>query len=173
MSTLDLRTLKLRSGERFADVREVALEPFELGGERYVPVPERPLAALAISRTSSGLLFELELEARLIGPCMRCLEDAGVSTRISAREYQATSPGEAEELRTPYVVDDRLDLSGWARDSVALSLPAKILCREECAGLCGSCGAALARETCTCGPPEPDARWAALAALRGQLEGSV
>ena len=40
MTTLDLRTLKLRSGEQFLDEREVQLEPLELGGQRYLPVPE-------------------------------------------------------------------------------------------------------------------------------------
>ena len=58
---------------------------------------------------------------------------------IQAREYQAASPDD-EELTTPYLVDDRLDVSAWARDAVALALPDKILCRPDCAGLCPECG---------------------------------
>ena len=169
VTTLDLRTIKLRSGERFHDAREVALEPLELGGQRYDPVPERPETAVTVSRVSSGFLFELEFEARLLGPCFRCLGDAGVTTSIRAREYQATSPGEADELRTPYLADDVLDLSAWARDAVALALPDKILCRRDCAGLCPTCGTDLNVDECTCGPPEPDSRWAALADLRERL----
>ena len=169
MTTLNLRTVKLRSGEQFRDVREVALEPLELGGQRYLPVPERPEAGLTITRVSSGLLFELEFEARLLGPCFRCLADAGVTTSIQSREYEATSPGESDELRTPYLDADTLDLSSWARDAVALSLPDKILCRADCAGLCPVCGADLNTDPHDHGEPEPDLRWAALAELKERL----
>ena len=169
VTTIDLRTLTLRSGEQVRQAREVELDAFELGGETYELVPERPEAAVTISRLTSGVLFELKLDAQLSGPCFRCLADAGVTARIRAREYAGTSAGDADELRSPYLVDDRLELSVWARDSVALVLPEKILCRPECAGLCAGCGADLNSSRCTCGPPEPDARWAALAALRDRL----
>jgi len=169
MATLDLRTVRLRSGEQFQDVRAIELEPYDLGGQRYLPVPEKPEGTITITRTSSGHLFELELEARVLGPCMRCLEETEVTTHVASREYQASSPGDAEELSTPYLQNDRLDLSGWAHDAIALALPDKILCRADCAGLCARCGADLNREACTCGPPEPDTRWAKLAELRDRL----
>jgi uncharacterized protein len=166
---LDLRTVRLRSGEQFRDARPVRLEPLELGGQRYIPVPEEPAADVAVTRTSSGHLFELRLDARLHGPCFRCLEDAALTLPLHAREYHAASPGESDELRSPYVEDDRLDLSAWARDTLALALPDKILCREDCAGLCPGCGVNLNTGTCTCGPAEPDNRWAQLAELRDKL----
>jgi uncharacterized protein len=169
MTTLNLRTIKLRSGEQFRDNRAVGLEPLELGGQRYVPVPEEPDAAITVSRVTSGFVFELAFEARLLGPCFRCLADASVTTPIRAREYQATSPGEADELETPYLVDETLDLSSWARDAVALALPDKILCRADCAGLCPGCGVDLNDGECTCAPEEPDTRWAALAQLKDRL----
>jgi uncharacterized protein len=169
VTTFDVRTVKLRSGEQFRDVRRVELEPIELGGERYLPVPDEPEAAFTMSRATSGFLFELELETRLLGPCFRCLADARVTTVVQAQEYHATSPGDSDELRTPYLTDNRLDLSAWARDAVALSLPDQILCRSDCAGLCAGCGADLNTETCVCGPPEPDARWAKLAEVKERL----
>ena len=46
MTTFNLRTIRLQSGEQFRDVKEVELEPLELGGQRYVPIPEKPEAAL-------------------------------------------------------------------------------------------------------------------------------
>lgn len=169
MTAFDLRTVRVRSGEEVRDLRAVEVEPFELGGERYLPVPERPEAWLTIARLSSGLLFRLELETRLLGPCMRCLEETAVPVRVDAREYQATSPGESDELRTPYLVDHRLDLSGWARDAIALALPDKILCRVDCAGLCAVCGLNLNREPHEHEEQEVDPRWAKLEELRDRL----
>jgi len=165
---LNLRTLRLRSGEQFVDGRDVQLEPLELGGQRYLPVPETVPAELSITRASTGTVFELRFDARLHGPCYRCLADAVLDVPISAREYEATN-AESEELRTPYLDDDRLDLSAWARDAVALALPDQILCREDCAGLCPVCGKDLNSEPHTHDEEHADARWAALAELRDQL----
>src|SRR5207237_1254381 len=106
---------------------------------------------------------------RLHGPCFRCLEDAVLDLPISAREYQATASEVDEELRTPYLEDDRLDLSAWARDALALELPDKILCRADCAGLCPVCGKNLNDEPHEHDEHEADPRWAALAELRDRL----
>jgi uncharacterized protein len=169
VTTFNLRNARLRAGEQFRDALEVELEPIELGGQRYVPVPERPEAVLTLTRTSSGLVLELELEVRVLGPCMRCLADAGLDVRVAAREYQASSPGESDELTTPYVEDTRLDLSAWAHDAVALALPDKILCRADCAGLCPVCGKDLNREPHEHEEEQTDPRWAALSDLRDSL----
>ncbi len=88
---------------------------------------------------------------------------------IRVREYQATVGEPSEETTTPYLVDDRLDLSAWARDAIVLELPEKILCRDDCAGLCAGCGADLNVAACTCPPPAPDPRLAKLADLRERL----
>jgi uncharacterized protein len=168
MTTLNLRTIKLRSGEQFRDERVIRLEPLELGGQRYLPVPQEVPAELTITRAASGTVFELRFRVRLHGPCYRCLEDAVLELPISAREYQATNP-ESEEMRTPYLEDDRLDLSAWARDALALELPDKILCTPDCAGLCPVCGKNLNDEPHEHGESEPDSRWSALAELKNKL----
>jgi DUF177 domain-containing protein len=167
-TTLNLRTIKLRSGEQFRDEREIELEPLELGGQRYLPVPQEVPAELTITRASTGTVFELAFSVRLHGPCYRCLEDAVLELPISAREYQATNP-ESDEMRTPYLENDRLDLSAWARDALALELPDKILCKPDCAGLCPVCGKDLNLEPHDHGEPEPDSRWSALAELKNRL----
>ena len=169
MTVFNLRTARIRSGEQFREVREVELAPLELGGQTYAPVLERPEATLLITRPSSGFLFELSFSVQFVGPCMRCLADAAVSLELALREYEATSPDGSEELVTPYLEDDRLDLSAWARDAVALALPVQIVCREDCAGLCATCGADLNVGACACPPPEPDNRWAKLAELKNRL----
>jgi len=169
MRRFNLRTLKLRSGEQFRDAVEIELEPLEYGGEQYLPVPEAVPAELTITRASTGTVFQLGFRARLHGPCQRCLGDAVVDQAIAAREYHATSSGGEEELETPYVVDDQLDLGAWTRDALALSLPDQILCRPDCAGLCPVCGKNLNEEPHVHEEERTDPRWAALAELRDRL----
>ena len=169
MKSFSLRSVRLRPGEEYRDAIEVELQPFELGGQRYLAAPDRLPAEFAVSRASTGTVFELRFDARLHGPCYRCLADAVLDVPISAREYQATNPGEAEELRTPYLEADRLDLATWARDAVALALPDKILCRPDCAGLCPVCGRDLNVEPHVHDDDAVDSRWAALEELRERL----
>jgi uncharacterized protein len=132
-------------------------------------VPGTVPAELAITRAATGTLFELSFTTRLHGPCYRCLGDAVLELPIAVREYQATNPGESDELRTPYLVDDNLDLAAMARDAIALALPDKILCRPDCAGLCPVCGKNLNAEPHAHEEESTDSRWAALEALREQL----
>ena len=96
---------------------------------------------------------------------MRCLEGAGHELDVDAREID--QPGGGEELSSPYVNGDELDVKSWARDALALALPVQIVCREDCLGLCAVCGANLNEA----GPDhaherEPDPRWAALRELK-------
>lgn len=144
----------------------IALQPFDLGGQRYLPVPAEAEAALGVQRATTGDVFRLEFEARVHGPCMRCLRDAVADVTIDAREYQAGADDAPEELQTEYVIEDVLQLSQWAHDSIAVALPDQILCRRDCAGLCPVCGIDLNDEPHTHEDAVPDPRWAALEALR-------
>jgi len=95
---------------------------------------------------------------------MRCLAEAAPGLEVDAREVDQPG-GESDELDSPYVTDEKLDLSGWAHDALALALPAQVLCREDCAGLCPICG-----EDLNAAPHEhaaaPDPRWAKLRELK-------
>jgi uncharacterized protein len=166
MTTFNLRQVKLRTGEQFRDEVPVELEPLVLGGQEYLPVPAEVPAELTITKASSGNVYELAFRTRLHGPCFRCLADTVLEVPIRAREYHANNPDGDEELRSPYVANDALDLSAWARDALALELPDKILHDPDCAGLCPLCGKDLNTEPHTHEDEEPDPRWAALEALR-------
>jgi uncharacterized protein len=166
---LNLRTLRLRSGEQYRTREAITLEPFELGGQSYAPDPATVDADVVVTRATTGTVFELAFSTRLHGPCFRCLEDASLGVDVRAREYEATNPEGAEELTTPYLHEDRLDLDEWARDTVADLLPEQILCRDDCAGLCPECGKNLNDEPHEHEVEHGDPRWGALAKLKQQL----
>jgi uncharacterized protein len=65
------------------------------------------------------------------------------------------------------VHEETLDLAGWARDAFALAMPAKILCREDCAGLCPVCAADLNEADADHHhESQPGSRWAKLSELK-------
>ena len=91
MTSFSLRSIRLRPGEEHREEQQVALEPVWLGGQRYLPVPEKVRAELAIAKASSGTVFELRFGARLHGPCYRCLADAVVDVQIAGRRTSPTT----------------------------------------------------------------------------------
>jgi uncharacterized protein len=169
VTTFDLRRLRLRSGGSFEDDVEVRQEPLEFGGQRYLPVPEEVPARLRVDQASTGTALQLAFKVRLHGPCQRCLADAVLEQSVSAREYHASDPRAVDELRSPYVHDDQIDLSAWARDTLALSLPVQILCKADCAGLCPICGLDLNVEPHVHEEERFDPRWEALNELKDRL----
>lgn len=162
---VELDALGLTHGD--ATALDVTVSPGEviLGGQGYRAVPAEPVARLDVSRTTSGYALRLRLEVAMEGPCFRCLEPASSPVAVDAREVDqpvegvgAEVPGRrpgvheedenpetaaAAELTSPYVESGQLDISSWARDALILALPNQILCRDDCPGLCSSCGEPL------------------------------
>jgi uncharacterized protein len=182
----DLAALRLSSGEGRRLALTAPIEPLSLGGERYrvepidaavatplagalhaasAPGPAVPVVLDVSRMMGGGYALRLRFAAKLVGPCMRCLKDAAPIVEVDAREVDR--PGEGDELDSPYVLEETLDLAGWAHDAFALTVPAKVLCREDCAGLCPICAADLneaGREHAHESAPDP--RWAKLRELK-------
>jgi uncharacterized protein len=163
--TLDLGALSLSAGEGRRLELAASGSPVEVGGERY-DIQPRPLpVTLDVSRmTGGGWALRLRFSARLEGSCMRCLEPAAPAVAVDAREVEQAGAG--EELDSPYVDGDALDLRAWTRDALALARPAKLLCRAECAGLCPVCGENLNEVPGHAHERAPDPRWAKLRELK-------
>jgi uncharacterized protein len=165
--SIDLARFALSPGE--GRRLNLAADPgqLELGGQTYAVAGDSVDAHLDLSRTAAGYAVRMRFTARVSGPCMRCLGDAEVTVEIDAREVD--QPGtQDEELRSPYIEGDDLDLGLWAHDALALALPLQPLCRPDCRGLCPVCGASLNDAD----PDEhrheaqPDPRWAKLRELQ-------
>lgn len=170
MTTIDIRKVALAVGDALELEETLELDEVIIGSLAFRFDPPRPRVRLTLTRATTGMVFALSFEATLRGPCMRCLDAAHVTVAIQATEYEATdASADPDELENPYLSDDLLDLSAWARDAVILALPDKILCAEDCAGLCPACGRRLAEGSCECGPPPPDTRWSKLEELRAEL----
>jgi uncharacterized protein len=162
-TVIDLSRLTLRFGEGKRLELPVELEPFELGGQAYVAEPPAPRVQLEISRQSGGYAFHLTFTVHLEGPCMRCLEPAALALEVEAREVDQAAT-EDEELRSPYVVEDELEIGRWAHDAAMLAMPGTFLCRPDCLGLCPVCGESLNDADPSAHDHETptDPRWAAL-----------
>ena len=131
-----------------------------------------------------------EVEAALEVECSRCLKRYRQAVQDSfemllepIRGRQPPDPEGVEMLEKFGVyLGDELEV-GWYRgkeieldpllaEVTALAMPFQPLCREDCAGLCPHCGIDRNQASCDCTDQKPDSPFAALAALRKDLDGS-
>jgi len=88
-----------------------------------------------------------------------------VPEEVLTTEAEATELQE-DDLTFATYEGDELDLDELAREQLLLALPLRHLCREDCKGLCLTCGEDLNTQACHCEQQDIDPRWAALAALK-------
>jgi len=136
-------------------------------GAVSVTVPDDEPVVLDVTLASypGGITADGTVATAWQGECRRC--GGPVGGRVVARVSERFAPaGGTERDEEAYPLSgDELDLEPLARDAVLLELPLAPLCREDCAGLCPTCGANRNTESCECAPPT-DVRWAVLDALR-------
>lgn len=156
-----------------ANIYELAPELMEEtadDGGAPAPVLTGPIHLM---RTGNDILVQGELRGELIVPCARCLAPVKTPLIITLEDVftptldivtgQAIKPEEEDQALW---IDEHhiLDLREVLRQYVLVALPMRPLCRADCRGLCAHCGKNLNEGPCDC-KPEPDPRWAKLAAL--------
>lgn len=129
-----------------------------------------------LMRTRDGVLVTVDADVVLEAECSRCTTPFGYPEHISFEEvfYQQVdvvtgarmAPPADEE---PFLIDIRhtIDITEAVRQYSEMAAAIQPLCRPDCPGLCPVCGQDLGIEPCDCDRAPIDARWAALAGLRG------
>ena len=125
---------------------------------------------LTLESVVEGILVRGTVDVDLDVACARCLEVQRLEHTVPVAEM-FTDPRRVEEGddEDTYLLDvdlSHLDLGPMLRDTVVMEVPVRVLCREDCQGLCPRCGANRNEVDCGHRPgDEPDPRWAKLADL--------
>jgi uncharacterized protein len=111
-----------------------------------------------------------QLHTAVAGECRRCLTPVHVPVAVSVG---ALFTGEADAGDDPDAYrlqshDTEVDLRPVVREELALAVPRFVQCRDDCRGLCPTCGKDLNAGPCGCAPAA-DPRWRALADLKGKF----
>lgn len=171
---IDLSGLRMSPGEGRRLDLPVLLDAVSLSEQGYAPVPATPEVRLDISRMlGGGYALQLRFETAIAGPCMRCLKPTTSQVAVDVRELEQKKRDPEEQFDSDYVKGDDLDLHRWTNDSFVFSLPVRVLCREDCKGLCPECGTDLNLAGEHHHDPKPDPRMAALAGIRFDEDGNL
>ncbi len=131
--------------------------------------------------TRAGLDMRLRgsIKATISATCDRCLNEVKIPVEIPfdlfytpadpGAEYSSEHELNERDLDFAVYENDQIDLDGLILEQLELSLPSRVLCREDCRGLCPQCGADLNVEQCEC-QALIDPRWQALADIKAGME---
>ena len=109
--------------------------------------------------------FNGRIEGKTELPCRLCLEE--VEVEIDEDVHLLLAELGADEAEDPDVflydpAERMLDLSPAVRENWLLTAPGFVQCREDCKGLCATCGTNLNESSCNCTSTTTDKRWDAL-----------
>ncbi|PZS28355.1 MAG: DNA-binding protein [Pseudonocardiales bacterium] len=131
---------------------------------------------LRLESVMEGVLVTGTVTAALEGECSRCLGPVTGEVVADVQELFAYPDSTTEETTEDGEVSrfegDFLDLEPVVRDAVVLALPLVPLCREDCAGLCATCGERWDELPTDHLHEAADPRWAALAKLQDDSQES-
>ena len=165
----------------FFNVSQLLKEPngsrraFEVD-ETFPPMGDtavsRVLGRVDLLRTDEGVWVSAELESEAVCYCSRCLDEYRQPIAMSIEEEflplvdvsTGGGLGRPDDAGEQFHIDSQhiLDLSEAIRQYASLSVPIKSVCREDCAGICPSCGANLNITQCGCERASRESRWAPL-----------
>lgn len=124
--------------------------------------------------TDAGLYLDVSFSYAYTAACAKCLEatkgwDKGKvgiqlmkeSTELLAEEKELSD----DDMGICYIEGDEIDLDEIIRQEVVFNLPVRVVCSDDCKGLCQYCGANLNQGRCKC-ETNADPRWTALNKLK-------
>lgn len=169
------------------DLERVRDEPFTWSVEESIAAEELgrsellDLGSIAwsgrVDETTSGFLLSARLEYDQTLACTRCLApvtepvESDITLLVEV-ETALPLPGEHEleeaDLEVLKLEEPELDTDPILREHLQLNIPMRMLCREECAGLCPQCGVNRNERECDCEAPS-DPRWEPLQRIKEQL----
>ena len=145
--------------------------------EELNPVDDRiqliaPIAVNGKVRLAGNEVFvNGHVETRAQVECDRCLKPVELPVNadfaleyITGSEYESTDVAELTEAEMSVSVFDgeAIDVDEIVKEQILLAVPTRMLCREDCKGICPECGIDRNTGECTCTKEEIDPRWAAL-----------
>ena len=143
---------------------ELDMISFQMGD---YPILEKTPVELEITNTGNKVLELKGIGSVTVGiPCDRCLEQVAVKIPYEIEQKLDMKKSDTERVQdldeNDYLTGMDLDVDRLVYLEVLMSWPLKVLCREDCKGICSRCGKNLNKGSCGCAEEPKDPRMAAI-----------
>ena len=130
------------------------LKPISLGNESFPIKCKTPVSLRIRNKGNKELQITGNVEIEVVIPCSRCLEDVSVDMDLQFEKEADMKMSEEERIRAldeqVYIKGYNLDVDKLVYSELLVNWPSKVLCTENCKGICSICGTNLNRKTCKC-----------------------
>lgn len=148
---------------------EQDIKPGALHFYRQEVYPGVIQAVAEVNKFQKNIRCRVSLRTTAHHACDRCLEEFDLPCvcdfELLFHLGKEDLPTDEEDVVLLAPETAEVDLSEWIMEQLILSIPMKLLCREDCQGICPGCGASLNQEACRCGAKPGDPRWEKLREL--------
>ena len=164
---LDISELYTLEGKEIVKKVNIDMEHFQSKAGKFPITKSEPFDLMLANEENKRLRIQGETDVTIAIPCDRCLEEVLTSLHLKLDEHfpiQQNESGvtsEDEEAEYDYVDGFYLDVDRLIYGEILVNWPVKILCKQDCKGICMKCGINLNLQTCDCEKTELDPRMAA------------
>ncbi|MDD6351252.1 MAG: DUF177 domain-containing protein [Lachnospiraceae bacterium] len=140
------------------------MEKISVNGISYPIAEKKPFDLFLSAADGKKLVIQARTEISSIVPCDRCLTDVSIRVPAEVNLELSLEDGKPDHLTdgeaVNFVEDKSLDVDQMILDELLLNWPVKVLCKEDCKGLCPVCGQNLNEKDCGCNRKVLDPRMA-------------
>lgn len=124
----------------------------------YEIIRKEPLLVKLHNAGKRRFSLDTTVDITLLMQCGRCLENVEYNLCFNVKKEIDMNESDEEKDKLFYISDDKLDVEKLIYNEILVNLPMKVLCSENCKGICNRCGANLNSQTCNCDTTELDPR---------------
>lgn len=142
---------------------EIEMDHLEYQGEKYPIMYRSPVTLHAASAGKNKVRITGSFAVHIMMPCSRCLtevlekfDDIAVDMTLDFNESEEGQKTDFDEMS--FVEGQNLDIEDLVYTELLPLLPMKVLCQEDCKGICSVCGINLNKNTCNCNHTVEDPR---------------
>lgn len=153
---------------------ELEKKVIEISGETFEIAGKEPIELTLSNTGDQKVLISAKVDLSVEIPCGRCLKDVNTEFCLDfSREIDMKISDEEREEQLDennYIAGYELDVDALIADELVLQWPMRVLCKEECKGICNVCGKDLNMEQCDCDRTVLDPRMAAFLDIFDQFK---
>ena len=161
---IDLTDVLQTEGKTWETTASIDMDAFTSRLGSFPIISKSPVSFYVKNEGQRKLLLKGEATVKVLIPCARCLKDVENTIQLEfEKELDMNVTPQEREL----ALDEQVFLDGYNLDvdklvcsEILVSWPSKVLCKEDCKGLCNTCGTNLNLKTCDCEPTDLDPRMA-------------
>ena len=161
---VDLNEVLKNDGKVMQLEVDFGMDSFSCAQGEFPIIRKEPVSLYIQNKGNRELFITGKTELDFLVPCDRCLEDVEISLKLQferdadLKQSEGIQTRESEEQY--YIEGYNLDVDKLVCSEILVSWPSKVLCMEDCKGICPTCGTNLNLGTCDCEPTDLDPRMA-------------